>query len=78
MERFYNIRNKTKKEKERKKKELRGLVIKLKGRIKGISRTRKLTFRKGKIGSLNYYSSKLPINTKWGVLNLTILRNTSQ
>lgn len=58
----------------------KGLVLKVRGRIKGISRTRKLSYRKGGIGSIdkNYKESKIGINTKWGRIGLTILRSTNQ
>ena len=65
MEKFYKLKEvKRSKKLTKNRKEIKGLVLKLKGRLKGISRTRKLILRRGRIGSINYYSSKLGINTK--------------
>ena len=52
----------------------RGLVLRLSGRIKGVSRTRMIELKKGSIGSLGVSSSSSAIRTKFGILNLTISR----
>jgi hypothetical protein len=53
----------------------KGWVIKLKGRIRGISRTRKIIIRKGGIGSIKYKKISKGLETKWGIINITILKN---
>lgn len=78
MEKFYRTKRRRiikRRVQKRKRIWIRGLVLKFKGRIRGLSRARKLILIKGGTGSLKYKKTNKGINTKWGIINLTILKN---
>lgn len=59
-----------------------GALVKVKGRIKGMIRKRELTTMKGilrtKLGKERKERKNIVVNTKWGTINITLLRNTEE
>lgn len=78
MERFYERKEIKKRVKEKEESKTRGVFITAKGRLKGISRTRKLKLKKGRTGSINVIENKIGIKTKWGIIGITVSRNIAR
>ena len=71
MEKFYKKKRRIRRRigikrrvEKRKRLLIKGLVLKFKGRIRGLSRARKLILIKGGTGSLKYKKTNKGINTK--------------